>query len=448
MTDTPKYFVYPFGTGGDLATIPDPTQGSGVVSYQEGFGPDYSLASSDPSSLNVPRASFNQLMYDTTLAIQQLQQNGYPVFITTAMNDGSAFSYQKNAYVFQPSDSKVYYSLVDSNTTVPPSAGNWQVVAPPLWLNYAADTGSANHAAVAPSPPIDAYGIGQVVLWKPTAANTGACDININTKGVKNIKTLTGANPAGGSFLTTGLYALAYDGTNFVAMNTSAAQVGSFVTIKTQKFPAGGTYTPSTGMLYCNVKAQAAGAGGGGASGGNGTDGGGAGGGEYIEATFSAADIGASKVVTIGIAGAGGATSSTGVDGNDGGDTSLGSLIVAHGGKKGYGGQTVPNGAKGGLGGTGGTGDLVLPGRQGGNGSANGNISSADVIGNQGGNSHLGFGGSVTVIGTAPTPSYIAPSGYGAGGCGGVWSIGASTAVRNGQDGVGGYMLITEYCSQ
>jgi hypothetical protein len=88
-------------------------------------------------------------------------------------------------------------------------------------LNYAADTGTANVYAVAPSPPITAYAAGQVVTLKPGNANTGAATLNVNGLGAKNIKLLDGTNPAANTLLTTGSYILMYDGTNFIIMNPS-----------------------------------------------------------------------------------------------------------------------------------------------------------------------------------------------------------------------------------
>lgn len=122
---TVKYFSYPFATGGDLTAIPDTTQPSGIVSYQQGFGPDYALVDTDPSSLDIPRNQFNQLMNDITMAIQQIQQNGFPIFITSAMNDGSPYAYSKNSFVLA-SDGNVYYSLINANTDTPPTS-NWQI---------------------------------------------------------------------------------------------------------------------------------------------------------------------------------------------------------------------------------------------------------------------------------------------------------------------------------
>ncbi|MFH1157596.1 MAG: hypothetical protein V1721_01735 [Pseudomonadota bacterium] len=93
-------------------------------------------------------------------------------------------------------------------------------------LNYAADTGSANAYAVAPSPAITAYASGQSVELKPANANTGACTLAVNGLAAKNIKLLDGTNPASNAMLTTGIYRLVYDGTNFVLLNPSTVSSG------------------------------------------------------------------------------------------------------------------------------------------------------------------------------------------------------------------------------
>lgn len=90
------------------------------------------------------------------------------------------------------------------------------------YLNHAADTGEADAYAVAPSPPITAYATGMVVTLKPVNNNTGgACTINVNGLGTKNIKLADGSNPPLGAMVTTGSYHLFYDGTNFVLFNPS-----------------------------------------------------------------------------------------------------------------------------------------------------------------------------------------------------------------------------------
>lgn len=127
------YVRIPFATSGNRTPIPQTTQGSGVVSMQEGFGPDYQLdPGSDPDAKVIPRGSFNQLMYLITTAIQYLQQVGYPEFITTAQNGGTPYAYAKYATVMFDNGSgpQLFQSLVDSNETTPANTSNW--VALPL----------------------------------------------------------------------------------------------------------------------------------------------------------------------------------------------------------------------------------------------------------------------------------------------------------------------------
>lgn len=209
-TGTARYFVYPFAINGDVTAIPDPTQAGGAISYQQGFGPDYSLPSSNPAYLTIPRNQFNQLMYDVTSTLQQIYQNGFPLFITAAMNGGVAFSYSKNSYVYQPVDGNVYYSLVNTNTDVPPTA-NWQAISTTSYFNAATDTGSANHYVIAPVPAPTSYQAGQIYILQPANANTGACDINIGGLGIKSIKTQANQDPSAGMIIPTGTYFISYN---------------------------------------------------------------------------------------------------------------------------------------------------------------------------------------------------------------------------------------------
>jgi hypothetical protein len=127
-----KYFLYPFGTAGDLTAVPDATQVSGSVSYQQGWGLNYQLdLATNPSALPLSRAQTNQLFYDVTTNIQQYQQHGVPEFILASQNLGVAFPYAKYAIVRYNDGGgyKNYISLIDNNTDTPPSA-NWQFLDP------------------------------------------------------------------------------------------------------------------------------------------------------------------------------------------------------------------------------------------------------------------------------------------------------------------------------
>ena len=188
-------------------------------------------------------------------------------------------------------------------------------------------------------------------------------------------------------------------------------------------FTSSGTYTPTPGLVYADVYAYApGGAGGGGAlvtSLTTASDGAGGGAGGAWKGTYSAAAIGASVPVTVGVPGIGGAAATTsttnGVNGGGGSATSFGSLLVVYGGMGGVGGQAgiaSAGGSSGGIlyapaassgstvGGNSANGQL---GGSGATGSANGNISpviacyssggggsTAGGVGNNGG---VSFGG-------------------------------------------------------
>lgn len=226
---------------------------------------------------------------------------------------------------------------------------------------------------------------------------------------------VTGGDKGAGSGNFTGLY----DNGNRVITQ-----------VNLQVFTASGTYTPTTGMQYCEVICVGGGGGGGGvanSSAGNSTGAGGGGSGGFSMSTLSAADVGASKVVTVGAAGSGG--TSGGGTGGAGGSTSLGSLVIANGGSGGPG-ANDGNGRAGGAGATAGTGDVALTGATGGRGSGGVNIT-FQLIGGRGAASVFGSGGS-----ESGGHAGIASNVVGAGG-GGAYSIGGNGAFAGGAGGSG-----------
>jgi hypothetical protein len=215
--------------------------------------------------------------------------------------------------------------------------------------------------------------------------------------------------------------------------------------VKTQVFTGSGTYTPSSGMAYAIIEAVGGGGGGGGAasaSSGQLTGAGGGGSGAYSRKLVTAADVGASKTVTIGAAGSGGAAGNN--SGGTGGDTSVGTLCVAKGGSPG-GGVGSSGGGSSGAGGlaSGGTGDVKIDGGNGFNGRNVTSGASAMFLaaGGPGGTSVYGAGGiwSCADIGQPA-------SGYGGGG-GGASSLN-SGGTKAGGAGTPGLVIITEYCTQ
>lgn len=244
-----------------------------------------------------------------------------------------------------------------------------------------------------------------------------------------------------------GIYAP--DGSMYVtqvdgAGNVVPAVTQGVVSVKRQPFLVSGTYTPAAGMLYCIIECVGGGGGGAGcAASPVGTSGGGGGGsGGYSRTIATAAQIGASKTVTIAGAGVGGAAGAN--NGTAGGDTSVGTLCVAKGGSPGTQLGTTLLG-QGGLGGIAGTGDLTATGNPGlcSNGAT---IATINGIGGLGGNSIFGGAPIQTVTSGSGTSGSSAGNNTGAGGNGGSCNGSASTAA--GGNGGTGIVFITEFCSQ
>lgn len=224
------------------------------------------------------------------------------------------------------------------------------------------------------------------------------------------------------------------------ATNSSGTLAMRAFSVVTQVFTGSGTYTPTSGMLYCKVRMVGGGAAGGGAAAtgaAQGSVGSGGGSGEYAEATVSAATIGASQTVTIGTAG----TANSGATGGNGGNTSLGAIVAANGGSGGITSAAGVSGqVNGGAGGTGGSGGSFRANGQHGT-QAYQIVSTSTLIPGDGGNSHFGSGGQGSTAITAGTGAAGTIYGSGGGGSGNT----ASLTAKLGGAGTAGIMVIDEY---
>lgn len=258
--------------------------------------------------------------------------------------------------------------------------------------------------------------------------------------------------------LTTAGDMLSHNGSAYVRLARGAANTFPVVTgtalafkglvVTTQTFSANGTYTPSTGMIYCIIEAVGGGGGGGGVNGtgANSAGAGGGGAGGYALLLATAATIGASQSVTIGASGAGGTAGAN--NGSAGGDTSVGSLCIGKGGSGG--GFSSPAGSvwsgSGGAGGVAGTGTTALPGVSGFSGVGEANTQMSPFSG-AGGSSPFGGGGRSVTLNTSTTTAGNAATANTGGGGGGAISFNNAATAAGGAGG-SGYVRITEFCIQ
>ena len=254
--------------------------------------------------------------------------------------------------------------------------------------------------------------------------------------------TATGALQVASTGLSTSGYVLTSTGASSLPSFQAIPGGSGFTSVALQVFTASGTYTPTSGMVYCIIEVWGGGGAGGGSVGGGTTYVGLAGGaGGYSRGVYSSGTIGASTSVTIGAAG----TGSSGAGGGTGGTTSVGSTLIQATGGTGGSAQSNPSPSviyAGGAGGVGSLGTINLTGSPG--------LSLGyGYIGGAGGPTIFGPGafaanpyanGVNAAAATAPTSS------YGAGGSGSANGNG-STGSKAGSNGVAGIVIITEFLS-
>ena len=109
-----KPFTTPFAENGDVMLIPETAQADGSVSYETGFGPDYSADPLEANAKPVPRSGHNELFNQITGSIGDIQRQGAADWYLEFAADGG---YPKNAIVWLDGDR--WKSQIDANATRP-----------------------------------------------------------------------------------------------------------------------------------------------------------------------------------------------------------------------------------------------------------------------------------------------------------------------------------------
>jgi hypothetical protein len=297
-------------------------------------------------------------------------------------------------------------------------------------------SGTANQVAVA--NPTTTPVISLIGPYAPTTYPAHSVIVGEGTASMAGVGPGAANTIFVGEGATTDPAFLAIAASQLAATNAAGTLASRAFIVNNQVFTSSGTYTPTTGMLYVEVRCIGGGGGGGGApttTAGQFSVGAGGGAGEFSIGKFSAATIGASQVVTIGAAGAANAGAAGGV----GGTTSLGALITSLGGSGGSSSAAgTDNTSLGGLGGTGGAGgDFRCPGNPGTYATL---LFPSLCNPGYGGSSIFGAGGNAL-----PTQTGAGSAGLGNGTGGGGASNSLSTAATAGGAGAKGIVFITEY---
>ena len=120
-----KRFVYSFAFNGDTVSVPDSTQSSGSVSYQEGYNSKYELeVGVEPTARRIARGPYNQVLRDVTENLKEWQEQFAPDFITSANNGGVAFAYNLGMIVWGGAGYR--RSTSGNNTSDVTDDNNWE----------------------------------------------------------------------------------------------------------------------------------------------------------------------------------------------------------------------------------------------------------------------------------------------------------------------------------
>lgn len=249
MVDS-KFFNIPFATSGDKATIPEPVQPGGGISYTQGFGPDYERdPTSDPLAKRVPRDETNEYLYQITNSLKFLQLYGLPEWYAPASGPAN---YPISARVRYDAGAgmQAWISLVATNTAVPGSDDTkWaldeffnlpaleataaeaiagtigtKIITPRRLASavqrnpwtYAAAGGTANVLTLTLAPAPAALSVGMKVGFKAANTSTAAATLNVNGLGAIPLAPATFRLKAGNT------YEAIYDGANWNLLGVNA----------------------------------------------------------------------------------------------------------------------------------------------------------------------------------------------------------------------------------
>jgi hypothetical protein len=101
---------------------------------------------------------------------------------------------------------------------------------------YAASADVTDTYTASLTPALTAYTTGMMVRIKFTTANTGACTLNLNGLGAKDIKARNGSDTSTGAIIANDISELVYDGTNFVLQSVTAASLSDLKSAIPDKF--------------------------------------------------------------------------------------------------------------------------------------------------------------------------------------------------------------------
>lgn len=217
---TPKQIRVRYAEDGDRVAVPDPAQGDGSISYDQGEGVDYQRnLADDPLAKRPSRQQHNALRYDTTAILQDYQLYGFSVWYPNT-------TYGRSAVIrYKTGDSwGIFVSLIDDNTANPSDLTAWIPLDPSSFIprdgstNYAVGSKSTTNIIATIMPALSApYNLkaGFPIFFRSNSNVAGAATLNLNGTGAKKIYSPSfngGVQPVSANDIVSGMtYVMFYE---------------------------------------------------------------------------------------------------------------------------------------------------------------------------------------------------------------------------------------------
>lgn len=156
--------------------------------------------------------------------------------------------------ISSPATGLVVYNTTTNQLNVYNGSG-WVSAGGAGGIQYAADTGSANAYAIAPSTAAVAYTEGDSYSFLSANANTGASTLNVSSLGTKPVKIPGQGALTAGDILANQIVTVVYDGTNFQMISPQGPATAANTASTIMKRDASGQVaaTTFTGALSGNA---------------------------------------------------------------------------------------------------------------------------------------------------------------------------------------------------
>ncbi len=146
-------------------------------------------------------------------------------YVDNVVSFGAPIASPSVAGLVQQATQAQVYAKTQLGSTTAPLFASPNLIASTINYDYVVDTGAVNAYAIAPTPAITGYVVGQIFSFKTTHTNTGASTLAVSGLATKNIFKNGQFALVGGEIKGGAIVQVEYDGTQFNLLTNGRPQV-------------------------------------------------------------------------------------------------------------------------------------------------------------------------------------------------------------------------------